>query len=140
MDTFFTEPCDDFEDFQNKCKKLPNGAWIYRGQRSCTWRLETAFERAGEQFGVHGEEKIKVERNMLREFKRRLHQYTDNVPDDNSTDEWLALMQHYGAPTRLLDFTYSPHVAAYFAFENAASGKVAVWAIDGEGISKKFKS
>jgi len=44
--------------------------------------------------------------------------------------EWEALMQHHGAPTRLLDFTYSVYVAAYFALE-AADGDSGLWAISG---------
>lgn len=39
-------------------------------------------------------------------------------------------MEHHGAPTRLLDFTYSIYVAAYFAIE-AAEGDSAVWAVNG---------
>jgi hypothetical protein len=38
-------------------------------------------------------------------------------------------MQHYGAPTRLLDFTYSIYIACYFAAETAESD-AAVWAVD----------
>jgi hypothetical protein len=41
------------------------------------------------------------------------------VPADSDTVEWLALMQHYGAPTRLLDFTESFWIALFFAFEEA---------------------
>ena len=43
--------------------------------------------------------------------------------------EWLSLMRHYGAPTRLLDWTYSFFIALYFAAESA-EGDFAVWAID----------
>jgi len=39
-------------------------------------------------------------------------------------------MQHHGAPTRLLDFSYSIYVAAYSAMESA-DGDSALWAVDG---------
>ena len=42
---------------------------------------------------------------------------------------WLALMQHHGAPTRLLDFTWSPYVAAFFALERTLGDGV-VWAMN----------
>src|SRR5881227_953261 len=50
--------------------------------------------------------------------------------------EWLALMQHYGAPTRLLDFTESFWIALYFAFEDAEED-CAVVALDRSSLAKK---
>lgn len=76
---------------------------------------------------------------MIREFQRHLHHYSANVPDITLNDEWLSLMQHYGATTRFLDFTYSPYVAAYFAFEHSESNsQVAVWAIDSTWCTERL--
>jgi hypothetical protein len=70
---------------------------------------------------------------LLREFQRRAHTYlkTNDVPQGDVV-EWLALMQHFGAPTRLLDVTASPYVASYFAVEGLAEQQHdgAVWAFD----------
>jgi hypothetical protein len=71
-----------------------------------------------------------VEQELVREFKRAHHNYSTHTPHPDAMVEWLSLMQHHGAPTRFLDFTYSVHVAAYFAIE-AAEGDSAVWAING---------
>ena len=53
----------------------------------------------------------------------------EQPPDPDDDFQWLALMQHHGAPTRLLDFTWSPYVAAFFALERTLNDGV-VWAMN----------
>ena len=45
------------------------------------------------------------EKRILRIFQRKGHLFLTHIPDRLDIFQWLALMQHYGAPTRLLDFT-----------------------------------
>jgi hypothetical protein len=52
---------------------------------------------------------------ILYEFKREAHNYLAHLPDPANFLEWMALGRHYGMPSRLVDFTYSFFVAAYFA-------------------------
>src|SRR5258708_4434671 len=68
--------------------------------------------------------------------QRTYHQYANHVPRKNSEIEWLSVMRHHGAPTRLLDFTYSIYVAAYFALETADMD-CAVWAVNGPWALKE---
>jgi len=72
---------------------------------------------------------LELEEQIIREFKRKTSNYIKNVPEDELHIQWLSLMQHYGAPTRLLDFTYSFFVALYNAIEEAEKECV-VYAID----------
>jgi hypothetical protein len=90
--------------------------WLFRGHRCPEWKLETSLERASRRCGFNESE---YEKRVVREFMRHAHTYLDRTPDKNDTVEWLALMQHYGAPTRLLDFTGSFWIALFFAFEEA---------------------
>jgi hypothetical protein len=135
-----TIKCCDLKQFLSKIEDKTNNGWMFRGQVNESSELQHSFERACNRFNISGERRINIETNMIREFKRRLHHYTANTPSKYATDEWLALMQHHGAPTRLLDFTYSPYVAAYFAFEHAkANSNVAVWAVDYRWFSERLE-
>jgi hypothetical protein len=69
------------------------------------------------------------EDHIVGEFQRRAHHYLATLPPNTARLEWLALLQHHGAPTRLLDFTDSFYIAAFFACE-FADGDAAIWAIN----------
>jgi hypothetical protein len=101
---------------------------IFRGQCSSSWILENTIERRFPDLNWQH-----VEYDLLHGFKRRAHNYLGQQHIPDTPGEWLALMQHFGAPTRLLDFTYSPFVAAYFAFEEKptdGAADCAIWAIN----------
>lgn len=66
---------------------------------------------------------------MLRKFRGFAHNYLTHPPEDDDLLEWLALMQHHGAPTRLLDCTFSFPVAAFFAAREADT-EFAIWAFN----------
>ena len=104
--------------------------WVYRGQRQATWGLETSLERFCDRGEIPLGQRRDLESRLCREFRRGYHQYALHVPRNNSMLEWFALMQHHGSPTRMLDFTYSIYVAAYFAIEEA-DNDCALWAING---------
>ncbi len=114
--------------------KLPQNdrGWLYRGQRSVEWPLKTSLERCCDRENVPAKDHLVFEIRLLRQFRRAYHHYSCHVPSPANTLEWLSLMQHHGAPTRLLDFTYSAYVAAYFALEDATTDQdCVVWAING---------
>jgi hypothetical protein len=72
-----------------------------------------------------------IEFRLKREFQRHFHRYSDTVIDMEDDLRWLGLMQHHGAPTRLLDWSYSFYVGVYFAAENAKpNSEGAVWAVN----------
>jgi FRG domain len=103
--------------------------WIFRGHSNADWPLETTLFRGASMFGYSCDQLAHAENWMLREFRRRAHHYVSDPPPADDKLEWLALIQHYGGPTRLLDFSYSFYVAAFFAMERADKD-AAIWAID----------
>ncbi len=111
-------------------------SWFYRGQSDAGWSLTTSLERA---IGVeHGSswDWDHTEKWMLRKFRGFAHNYLTHPPAENDLLEWLAIMQHHGAPTRLLDCTHSLPVAAFFAARDAA-GDFAVWAFNWNQFFRK---
>jgi hypothetical protein len=122
---------DDFTALQRSMTAEPGRLWMYRGQGDPATGLATSLERALRRFELPLERQAEMERLLMREFRRHYHRYTADVPDGDDTLRWLALMRHHGAPTRLLDLSYSPYVGLFFALDGAERGAVrTVWAID----------
>lgn len=103
--------------------------WIYRGQANSSWHLSSGLERVAAQAGVSPAQRVRREPGLIRKFKRVFHQYSAREPHPEDYLEWLSLMQHHGAPTRLVDWTYSGFVALFFALERA-EGAAALWALN----------
>lgn len=114
--------------------------WAFRGQGR-DHILAASIERVAIKPGI-------AEDYVEREFRRRAHQYVTDVPDVDDDLEWLALMQHHGAPTRLLDWTRSAQVAAFFAAQSSNSADpfitadpakpvepFVIWAADADNVN-----
>lgn len=97
-----------FKDFWNGSLKRYRSPYAFRGMSDREQKLETSLMRLGGPYG-------QLEKNLLRNFKKYAKQNV--VPTDSEWD-WLAVAQHHGLPTRLLDWTFSPYIALHFATIN----------------------
>jgi hypothetical protein len=81
--------------------------WVFRGLGDSRLHLEPAIERHARHKNISW---LALEKLVSLEFKSRARMYLSaaSLPDPQDDLTWLAQMQHYAIPTRLLDFTYSP--------------------------------
>lgn len=110
--------------------------WAFRGQADASWRLWPTITRELMNRSVRPEYWINQEHRIIWIFQRKSANYLGRIPEITDIFQWLALMQDHGAPTRLLDFTWSPYVAAFFALESSTTDG-AVWAINSPTLGTK---
>jgi hypothetical protein len=79
--------------------------YAFRGLSNHNWDLVTSLTRLSGDYRS-------LEPHLLRNFKKYAHR---SMVEWDSLWHWLTLAQHYGLPTRLLDWTYSPFIALHFA-------------------------
>lgn len=126
------------EKLIEKINSFPNH-YVYRGHSNDSWNMQTTLERgAGSKFSKEFAEKY--EKYSRDEFSARFHLYDKENVSPKTSLEWLSLMQHYGVPTRLLDFTTSPYAALYFSLETydtSARPDIALFCIDYTALMEK---
>jgi hypothetical protein len=120
---------DEAKSFiSNLCYDKPDN-WLFRGMPNSKWNLKTSFDRID-----FPNLDYTVQEDLITIFKKRAYHYLreNEIPADNELIDWLTIMQHYGAPTRLLDWTTSLYISAFFSFENIQKGveKVSIWCLN----------
>lgn len=106
---------------------LSETTW-YRGQGNADWPLAPSLLRE-----TNG---LKSEMTLFKRFKQNAVQFA--APDVKTEWEWFFLMQHYGVPTRLLDWTESPLIGLYFAVSDpdTESFTSALWCIGPTALNR----
>lgn len=104
-------------------------AYVFRGQADAKWPLQPSLLRILVEIGANEEQALSLEKNALALFRAQSHSYIATNEFYKTTDDvsWFTLMQHHGAPTRLLDWSGSIFVAAYFAAQSHMKDNGAIW-------------
>ena len=106
---------------------------VYHGSADASRSLLTSLDRLGGVNPPHT--KTGLEEHILRNFARYSRPHLQHA-----TNEWelLVAAQHHGVPTRLLDWSYSPLVAAHFATMGDQDVDRVIWRLDWKRMHRKF--
>jgi len=140
-------------EIQEREEGFRYGKWLFRGLENHTWRLHSGLYQALKSCmpGMMPDAVYSFEESGQEEFER-WHVVSKELrgfgsEEENQIQRWVT-MQHYGAPTRLVDWTRSPYVAAYFAVmsssldgnNNERDGSI--WCFESsdlvDGVKKKY--
>lgn len=121
-----------------------NASCFCRGQVDPTWKLQTSFHRLAKHNNISI---IQYLDNILPDVQYHIGAVCNEYIDLTKAIElgsFLALVQHYGFPTPLLDWTFSPYIAAYFAYREVNDSilqneNVKIYVFDHNSWSQTFK-
>jgi hypothetical protein len=126
----------DFAALMVEATRGGNRRW-FRGTRDCAYQLLPSLYRHPKVKGA--DHLIGLEWELLSEFRHEAPPFASRLPPEQL--ELLFLMQHYGIPTRLLDWSENPFIALFFALENARQERAGeekeatVWLLDPIGLN-----
>lgn len=144
MDEVFHETViTDWPHFRD-CVDAAKGKWIFRGVSNVTWSNEPSLTRLCTELDEKRAED--VEKTLRAQFDQRVHLFLEPndylktrhpmvsfAPDEFGLNTY---MQHFGAPTRLLDWTESPFIGLYFAVRETPDKDAAVWALSRNDLNE----
>lgn len=133
----FPERINDWSDLTSAIEHFSRYAghpWLFRGVTDANYQLIPKIGRPSARGKKNGSKLLydpNDERAVFAMFKQQARAYLPSSP--NSDLEWLAIAQHFGLPTRLLDWTDSFLVASSFAVELGGAGRIdsAIWVARG---------
>lgn len=111
--------------------RFKEGRYLFRGVGDAEWSLVSSFDRFAHRLPMG--DRPPIAEKLLDTFVEECQRDAAIEPCPSRREGQLAVAQHYGLPTRALDWTESPYIASYFAFADIrpgeGPGQVAIWAL-----------
>jgi len=120
--------------------------WSFRGQSDSSWSLNPSLSRILKLNGInHPSNACQIEKSLTRYFLTNNKHFEEfkNIELDKKEGKLILIwsfMQHYGAPTRLLDWTDSPMIGLYYAVESNWTKDGALYMVNNEEITQRSEN